>query len=623
VERSRAGLALGLALIYLLALLPFIKTRVGSPNDASRFGAAASLAETGAYALPPAFAGTLDRALRDDGVFISDKPPLLNVLAAGIIWAAEAVTPWRVETNLPQIYLTVTLCLSTVPAAVTVLLLGLVLASLGISAGVIGATLTLAALTTFLTPYAVTFSNHCLTAALTMGLVALLSRVERRETRPAIFFLGFLAGSLWLFDVPLGLVLLALTIIYALLHRPHRLTVFAIGLILPVIFGLVLDRALTHRWLPIYFHSDMYQYEGSAWATVPADMPIYPIRIFQRAIIMTIGAQGIFLLWPLALWALWGLRRSVRAPRLQTTPIVPQLRCGTPSPPSTAVRDGILARWVLAAWGLTLAALILNPSARGADLRGGFGYGLRWVIPLQAPLLMFLPSAIRAMRPAKRWTLALPALWGAAVVMLGVVNPWPANTVSRFPPLDNAATLLAERGAGAQTLIDAIIAWTSREPALGHFDIGMIHFRDGRARLAVEEYNRALRVAQTAPTRSFDPVLARYYLGIALSQLGLFSAANDVYAELLKQDPDNIGARNNWARCLLAWGRPRAALAQAEEAARRDPNSVSAWSLQAEAWRVLGQPGRARDALVRAQALAPNAPQVTAVLAEMASAEAR
>jgi Tetratricopeptide repeat len=564
----------GLSLLCLLLLAPLIKPHILSPNDASRFGAMVSLAESGQYALHPSMAWTLDRALRDDGVFISDKPPFLNVLGAGVIRAASAVglgAEWHLWI--------VTLFLSTLPAALALAFLGLMLCEIiGGSLRLTLLTMALCALTTLLTPYAVTLANHCLTACLVMALVLTLRRASISGGPRAAALLGLICGSISLFDIPTGIVLMGLTGLFALLSPRIRTLPFIAGLLLPVALGLAVNRLLVHCWLPVYFHDEMYDYPGSAWATHALDAPPYLLRVLRLLTMMTVGSLGVLVMWPLGIFALVGCWRTRRS--------------------GERAEDRIIALWTLGAWGLLLAALVLNPSPRGAD--SGSGNGLRWVMALMPPLMLFLPTALRSMRGwGMRTLITLTSLWGVTVVALAMINPWPANTISRFPPLHNLSTALAERDALPPKWGRGIIRLTAREPALALFDLGMIHFRARRHEEATPLLRDALTTAESTETREFDPNLARYYLGISLTELGLYPLADDVYRTLLESDPGNIGARNNHARCLLAWGQTEAALAEVEEALRRDPGNGSSWRLLV---RILGLMGQSDLAVERLEA---------------------
>lgn len=585
----------GFSLLFLLITAPLIKPYILSPNDASRFGAMVSLAETGQYALHPSMAWTIDRALRDDGVFISDKPPLLNVIGAGVIAATSAVglgPEWHVWT--------VTFVLSALPAALTLALLGMMLC--GTAAGLRLSLLTLAlcALTTLLTPYALTLSNHCVTALLVMALVPVLRRASITAGAWTAFLLGLICGSISLFDIPTGIVLLGLTALFALITPSIRTLPFLVGILLPVALGFALNRVLTHCWLPVYFHSELYDYPGSAWAFHTPDAPPYPLRVLRLLIMLTVGSLGVLVMWPLGIFAAIGCWRLGRG--------------------EERAENRVVARWTLAAWGLLLAALVLNPSPRGAD--GGSGYGLRWVIALMPPLMLFLPTALRTMRGwGLRTLFALASVWGMAIVALGMVNPWPANTISRFPPLHNLSTALAERNALPPRLGSGIIRLTAREPALGLFDLGMIHFRAGRYYEAAPLLRDSILTAEITETHQFDPNLARYYLGISLTELELYSLADDVYRTLLTDDPGNIGARNNHARCLLAWGQIDAALAEVEEALRRDPGNQSSWRLLVHILDLTGQRDLAVERLEARLAENPEDETAASLLGSLRSTE--
>lgn len=554
-------------LVHFAALLPLVREAAESPNDASRFGAAVSLAAGGGYGLAAPYAGTLDRALRDDGVFISDKPPLLNVLAGGVAWMR--LRAGGGEASLSGTYRLVTILLSLVPATLTLGALGALLLRLGRRPIEAALAALLLGLTTSLTVYAITFANHALAALLAMGTVILL---PARDCPGRPWLLGLVAGTLPLIDVPAGSVIGLVTLGHVALTLRRVPWGFLAGAAIPAVVGLGLNRVLTHTWLPVYFHGEMYEYEGSVWRTLPSGLPPYPVRVFERLIGITVGFQGFVLLWPVSLFALAGLRRALRAP--------------------ASPREESIARWTAWSTSLCFAALALNPSALGNDLGGG--YGLRWAIPLLAPLALFV---VQPPRPDSRGGTPLPlsrgrrallgicCLWSLGAVALGLVNPWPANTVSRFAPLHSACLLIAS--ARTQPVTDAVIALTAREPALGHFDLGMAHFHAQRFAEAQREYQRALASDTAGNRRQFDPNLARYYLGIALTELRLTGPAREVYERLLADDPGNVGARNNFAILLLRSGRPTEALAQVRESLRRDPGSGTARRIEAEALTLL------------------------------------
>jgi hypothetical protein len=301
----------------------------------------------------------------------------------------------------------------------------------------------------------------------------------------------------------------------------------------------------------------------------------YPLRVFERCIIFTVGDQGVFLMWPLAILAFIGVWYAMRSPRMPG--------------------EKSLALWTLAAWVCVLGALIFNPSARGSDVGGG--YGLRWIIPLMAPLLLFLPRALDGRGLGAKIALVPLTLWGLMIVTLGVANPWPLCSMSRFPPLHNLAEIAASRSGGYITLPDIIINETSPEPALGHFDLGMLQFNQARHVLAKRQFNEALNCADEMPTHKFDPVLARYYLGISLTETGQFLEARGNYLVLLEMAPDNVGARNNAAIMYMRWGRPADALEQARESARLDPRSVSARVLSVQALLALNRIEEAAESI--------------------------
>jgi tetratricopeptide (TPR) repeat protein len=107
------------------------------------------------------------------------------------------------------------------------------------------------------------------------------------------------------------------------------------------------------------------------------------------------------------------------------------------------------------------------------------------------------------------------------------------------------------------------------DDAITHFDLAFVLTRQGRAREAVDEYERAL---ERDPTH----VRARTNLAVNLVNLGQIDRASRELTRVLAIDPENASAHTNLGLVLAQQGHVDRAVREFREALRIDPTQAQA-----------------------------------------------
>lgn len=416
------------AVIFVLAAAlwgAWTKGRAGSWADASRMAAIESLVERGTWQIDGSdFAQTGDKVFLN-GHFYSDKPPLLQALAAQVY----AVLHHRLgadladrDCNAGEVCAYKWLTILVIGLSSASLLAAFYWFSLRLSGSIWRSLLAtgLLMLGTTVWPYSVVFNNHMpAAAALFIGFLLLAWDQSRQPSemgngavplwRP--FLGGLLLALAATFDLSAAFIAVAI-LLWAATHVLHsdaprrrravvRIAVIGSGVIIPVLVTAVLNQQITGSVLPAYLRTEGYQYAGSQFgSTVAGNLPSG--SIWRYAFDALVGYRGLFAHSPALLWGLAGLLSVIT-------------RRGHPLRwPSLFIALGVAAQ----------AAYILTHT----DNFGGWAYSMRW-FGVWVPLLMFYAP------------LALPARWswsglvnGALLTMAsilsvlsscqGMVQPW-------------------------------------------------------------------------------------------------------------------------------------------------------------------------------------------------------
>ncbi len=401
--RLAAGVVFG---GFLLLFWVQAKTHPDSWLELSRLASVESLVERGTWAIDdsPLASRTWD-TLRIGGHFYSDKPPLLQALAAvpyailhhgfGIA-LSSAPCPSRAGCA----YTWLTFLLVGVPsAAMLALLFGAVTVHAGSARRAWVTTAVLAFATPFW-PYSLVFNNHAPAAAALFSSLALLMG---KAPAPAWRLLGagVLAGLAASFDLPAAIPFVGLLLL-ASCRGLRGLFLFAAGAALPAAASAFLDWQITGSVLPPYFLVEGYDYPGSRFPPRLAGHA-RPANLARYAFEGVVGSRGFLAHTPTLLWGMAGLWAVLRRRRH----------------PLRAAAAAVMVSFALE----VLYVLTLTFG------HGGKAYAERFLVA-PMPLVLFfaafaLPSGARSPRKALGvglFTVATAA--GAVSAYQGVLRTW-------------------------------------------------------------------------------------------------------------------------------------------------------------------------------------------------------
>ena len=387
------------AVIFVLAAIlwgAWTKGRAGSWSDASRMAAIQSLVERGTWQIDGSdFARTGDKVFIN-GHFYSDKPPLLQFLAAQVYavlhrWLGADLADRDCAAGEVCAYKWLTILVIGLSSAP--LLAAFYWFSVRLNACFWRSLLAtgLLMLGTTVWPYSVVFNNHLpAAAALFVGFLLLVWDASRRQPetekrsswlwRP--FFGGLLLALAATFDLSAAFIAVPILlwagarVLHSVTRCRRRAAVWLVavgsGVIIPVLLTAMLNYQITGSVLPAYLRTEGYHYAGSQFgSTVAGNVPSRDI--WRYALDAFVGYRGLFAHSPVLLWGLAGLA-------------IVLLRRGHPLRwPSLFMAVGAAAQ----------VAYILTHT----DNFGGWAYSMRW-FGIWVPLLMFYaPPALPA-----RWS---------------------------------------------------------------------------------------------------------------------------------------------------------------------------------------------------------------------------
>lgn len=391
MNASRSELALVFALACLLYGGTTHRRVFAAGNDASRWAQVESLVDYGRTDLGASrFRGTVDR-VEIGGREYSNKPPALALAGAAIYAGLQASTGWRLDgVGAAAVLWTVTFLLVGLPTAALVTLFRAATDRFrGVDTGA-KRLLTLAlGAGTLLFSFAGTFNNHSLPAFLLFGaFVAVLAGrallagaacglAAAVDLLPGLGLAPFLVAALPGLRWPRGAAAL------------RFVAGFAVGLLVLVASNLfVLGSLWPAKLIPGAV--DLSAQAGpSVGGVVLPERWTYPLEIL-------FGGHGLFFVSPVLLLGVAGLWTCCRRPPV-----------------------GERRAWVALALGLTIQ---WAGHALLAGSYGGWSYGFRYLVPIQA--LLLLPAAADLSGARRALLLALLPI-SVLFAALGAYHPWP------------------------------------------------------------------------------------------------------------------------------------------------------------------------------------------------------
>ena len=242
-----------------------------------------------------------------------------------------------------------------------------------------------------------TFNNHSIAAsALILGFALYL--MGRHDGGPGNYLLaGFFFGLSAAVDIPTGLFFLGFA--FLVLRSPATGTdkwgFIAAGLF-PLTFHFIINYHIGGTFLPLQFVREYLYFEGSQWTDGMRTNS--PLAFFKYMFLSMLGPQGFLWYSPILVFLI---------------PIlVKQSRKGRPFHQETRVI-------AIAALLLMMTYFLLTQNY------GGWGYGIRWFVPL-VPLLyvyLFDIDSLLFSNWQKRLFGGL-VIYSFVVAVIGLINPW-------------------------------------------------------------------------------------------------------------------------------------------------------------------------------------------------------
>jgi hypothetical protein len=370
-----------------------LRTVTLNDNLASRLASVYSLVHEGTWyldrppELPPNPFGTLDK-VKVQGRIISSKPPVLPVLMTGEYALLRSTLGWDLQERSAwkRIIRVMALTFTVIPFVVLLIFFARTLDFFILSPDRKVALFAAMALGTQVIGFASCVNNHVPGAAVLM--VALYyalglgkERLALRPWRMAVF--GLCAALAFAFDLPIT-IYVAFAGLYLLYCFP-RSTLLWGGLgalpILVIHFGIMYN--LTGSPLPVQLNKAAYLFESSLWRN-PGGADALNEAKGTYFFHMTLGRHGVFLLFPVLVFALVALPRSIVSPTLP------------------------MRRWVWA--GATAFAILTAYYVLKTNNYGGMAYGFRWYIGSMPVLLLMAAAGLQEWRGRWFWLLFIPLL---------------------------------------------------------------------------------------------------------------------------------------------------------------------------------------------------------------------
>lgn len=556
-HRKRLRLA---CLLPLAVSVLFAQRKIDSPNVSSRMDTIQSLVEQHSFCIDQSLNRFMVDVARIDGRFYSDKPPLLSVLAAGVYWPLHRILGLSFEKHAPWLYHILTVLFVGVPLAIGLWLLAKCLALAGLDHEAVTTAVFLTGAGTMFLPYAVTFNNHGIAATMIVAGLYCVLRAGADEARAVRWqaAAGCFAALAFNFDLaPGGSTLLGLAgLAFWRGRRLRDLMAFGAGAAGPVLLYLFLNWLVTGGLKPAYLHPEYYEYEGSILRSYDGMKRPYATTVPSQFFHYLVGYRGFFSYSPILLFGLWEAVRQIgRGGRYRPHAVV------------------------------ALVVLLFTAGAYAVQLArmAGGSYAMRWLLPVTPLFAFFMGLAfVRLVGRRGRGLFWTAAAFSILVAAVGVPRPWSSNIRSPITFLDNLAYFGEGLFPPAKAPVYWIVEATSLEKDYAYFEIGRRHMNRGYLDAAIADLEHARTLIDPERARALEPGgrrpeyfnLTDYYLGMCYGRTGRPDLAVEAFERLLKREPDNTGALNNYAVSLRQMGLRAQAVAALRKSLAIEPNKV-------------------------------------------------
>lgn len=401
-------------LLLSLPLILFVHSRAYSTNDASRMATIESLVHRGTWTIDDSpFAHTLDKIKVGDH-FYSDKPPMLSFLGAvlyaglhhgfGLTLQSSGCEPgvsvsqclaMRELTQADWAYVLLTWLLISLPALVIIVLMYKLARFYDWSNPTALFFVLVMGLGTALFPYSTVFTNHVPAA---MGIFIAFYILLRTESPQRSSLIG--AGFAAMFAVTLDLSAAMFAIAFAgyiFWRNPPEIVWYVVGALPIAMFFMLLNYQIVGNPLPPQFYAAGYDYEGTRLYSNLSGFQATD-NVPRYAFDLLLGENGVFAFFPILIWYVWALIKSLRAPK---------------------EHERQMALVVSIAVMLYFLFFMLS-----TDNFGGFAFSPRWLL---LPVPVLAAFALRVgwpLRISGGLAIALLAALSVLSTYRGALDPW-------------------------------------------------------------------------------------------------------------------------------------------------------------------------------------------------------
>lgn len=385
------------SLPVLLLILFFTKDDISlSGNETSRLAVVESLVERGTFSIDGSFFKTEDRVFIG-GRFYSDKPLLLPLFLGGIYKTLHIL-----GLNFKDNYHLTVYLLNFAGGGFFALLLFLFFhrAIKPFNFSFIRTSLLSASLIfgSWLFSFSATLGNHVPAAFFLFLFFICFLKIKKINAPRLIISAGFLAGIILNIEIPAGLLISAVSLLFLMIvpeRKLQDLSCFISGFAIPFAGMLAINYIAYGSIVPAYAVPGAYNFPGNIHSTavaglnIPESLLLYPFNIL-------FGYRGLFSYMPALLF------------------IIPYFMI---------CRGKIKINTIF--MFIFLLSFIIFYSLMTGDY-GGWSYGFRFLIPV-IPILWFYICEWFAANKNKTLKIifAIAVVWGILTSAVGAYNPWP------------------------------------------------------------------------------------------------------------------------------------------------------------------------------------------------------
>ena len=402
-----------LPLYLVLISLVTINPRINGWNEASRMALTQAVVEHHELTIDQSIFSTTGDKVFINGHFYSDKPSTPSMLAAIVYFPLYHLgAPLAFGWNLA--YYLIIFFVVKVLWILSVLAFSKVMGHFGLNDRRRLINTLIFALASQAFTWSSTFNNHSIAASCLMIALALFVSGRKSKNATDLLVSGFLFGLAAASDLPTGLFLLgfAWLIFRSTLTSVHK-SAFILAGCLPLSSHLLINYQIGGTVLPLQFFNEYFVFPGSQWTE--GVRVNGPLAFFKYITLSLVGPLGFLWYSPLLII------------------LIPLLIKHTGKGRAFYEESRVIA--------ICSTLLMLNYFLLTQNY-GGWGYGIRWFVPLLPLVYIYLFDSESVLK-TKGQRLLFKGLvsYSFIVAVIGLVNPWSNPEYHPIPVIANLLQL--------------------------------------------------------------------------------------------------------------------------------------------------------------------------------------